>query len=978
MTARGDDAGARLSLVGSFAAARDGVPVAGAALGGRKARLLLELLAVERGRSVPADRISEVLWGDAPPAGPAENVATFVSRLRRALGDGVIQGGRPGYRLGPPPAVRVDLDEASQWAAEAARRLAAAVLALAVAAAARARELLAAGQVLEDEPTADWAQPARAEHASLLQEVRRTLAEAALGAGDPAAALTAATAALAGEPYDERAHRVLMRAHAAAGDPARALASYAELRDLLAAELGADPAPDTQELHLALLREGDLPAPGSRPPDPASQAGWPVLPGRAAELNQLRDLWNAAAAGQPALTLVCGEAGIGKTRLAEELARAAAATGGTVLAARCYETERSLFLQPFVDAIAAAARSIPPARMQDLAGPHAATLARLVPEVGALVGPSLAAGPGSPAGLEPALRPEAADLEQRRAFAAVTAFVLALADHRPVLLSFDDLQHAGQATVALLHYLIRQARRGRLLAIATVRAEEGAAVIDSLASVSSRIDLGVLPAAAVTDLAASAGLADQAESIIGRTRGHALFVVETLRALTAGTAGIPDSLEAAVLDRVRRAGPDVESALRAAAVLGSSFTPVTLAGLLGASLHSTVGACTTAEAARLLVVTERDYEFANDLIQEVLYATTAGPARVAYHSQAADLLTNRPEAMAAHAAAAGDWLRAARGWLRAGEQALARTAAADAAQLLTQSIDAATQAGDPEVGARSLLARSRALQIQADYAAAVRDIEAAIAAAQQTGDRRMEMTGLIALGGDAPVADGQPVPEAIATVHRGLALATELADRAAEASLRARLAIYAVSGLRFTEGVQQGRLAVKAARASADDEALAAALDGYKAAVAYIGDLEALMPVIDELMPLLRRRGDLQLLAWAQYESAFPALAAGDWATASARIEESLATSRRTGTMAHAAWHMATTGAIARLQGRLDEALRRGRAAVAALDTEPHAWSVQVAAGELGITLLEAGLRDEAVSVLQDALDPGPQPNTEA
>jgi hypothetical protein len=89
---------------------------------------------------------------------------------------------------------------------------------------------------------------------------------------------------------------------------------------------------------------------------------------------------------------------------------------------------------------------------------------------------------------------------------------------------------------------------------------------------------------AVASLAAEAGLSEQAESIIGRTRGHALFVVETLRALTAGNAGVPVSLEAAVLARVRRAGPSVETVLRAAAVLGASFDPGTVAGLLGERL----------------------------------------------------------------------------------------------------------------------------------------------------------------------------------------------------------------------------------------------------------------------------------------------------------------------------------------------------------------------------------------------------------
>ena len=255
--------GVQLRLVGTFAVACGGTPVAGPDLGSRKARTLLKLLAVERHRTVTADRIAEVLWGAAQPAGPAENIATFVSRLRRILGADAILGGRTGYRLGPPPAVQVDLDEAGRWADEAERRLATAEPALAVAAATRGHDVLAAGLVLEDEPDAEWAQPARAEQAELLRRVRHVLAEAALAAGDPSAAAAAAVAAVSDDPYDERARRALMRGLAAGGEPARALATYAELRDLLAEELGADPAAQTQQLHLAVLREQELPPGGA-------------------------------------------------------------------------------------------------------------------------------------------------------------------------------------------------------------------------------------------------------------------------------------------------------------------------------------------------------------------------------------------------------------------------------------------------------------------------------------------------------------------------------------------------------------------------------------------------------------------------------------------------------------------------------------------------------------------------------------------
>ena len=73
-----------------------------------------------------------------------------------------------------------------------------------------------------------------------------------------------------------------------------------------------------------------------------------------------------------------------------------------------------------------------------------------------------------------------------------------------------------------------------------------------------------------------------------------------------------------------------------------------------------VAQCEQALAARLLTVADRAYEFANDLIRDVIYATMPAPTRVSYHRRAADLLGDRPEAVGAHAAAAADWSRAAR------------------------------------------------------------------------------------------------------------------------------------------------------------------------------------------------------------------------------------------------------------------------------------------------------------------------------
>ena len=89
----------------------------------------------------------------------------------------------------------------------------------------------------------------------LLRRARLTAAQAALATGGPPLAMSYAEAAMAADPLDEAAHRWYMSASAAAGEQAKALAAYEALRQRLGNELGADPAPQTRELHLAVLRE---------------------------------------------------------------------------------------------------------------------------------------------------------------------------------------------------------------------------------------------------------------------------------------------------------------------------------------------------------------------------------------------------------------------------------------------------------------------------------------------------------------------------------------------------------------------------------------------------------------------------------------------------------------------------------------------------------------------------------------------------
>ena len=260
------------------------------------------------------------------------------------------------------------------------------------------------------------------------------------------------------------------------------------------------------------------------------------------------------------------------------LAAEAEADGATVLRTRCYETERSLFLQPVVEAIMPVVSRTPAATLRELLGEHAPAAAALLPEAAALLGPS------------PAWR-GSVEMERRRAFEAVTALLRGLAARSPVLLVVDDLQYAGQSTVELLHYLGRHAPGARLLAVATVRAENDAQIGAALAPVATPDR--ARPAGPRTRSAAGprGGPGRAGRHILRRTRGHTLFVVEV-----AARAGRRRRRRARIAAQ-RRAGPGAagpapaaETLLRAAAVLGATVDPLALAAAARPDARGRAGA----------------------------------------------------------------------------------------------------------------------------------------------------------------------------------------------------------------------------------------------------------------------------------------------------------------------------------------------------------------------------------------------------
>ncbi|MFC4529910.1 BTAD domain-containing putative transcriptional regulator [Sphaerisporangium dianthi] len=294
-------------------------------VGGPRPRALLALLLLDAGRLVGVDRLIDGQYGDRPPAGAANAVQAQVSRLRRALPPGLVEFHGAGYRLAVDPG-DVDACRFEELTREGRGLL---VTGRHDRAAAVLRDALGLwrGPALADVASAPFA----AAQASRLEELRLTAredlaeAELALPAGTSAAELRRL---VADHPLRERLAGQLMRALHAEGRRAAALAVFADLRRLLADELGADPSPELSALHLALLRDGGDGGDGDgggggggrggearrRAPSrlPAPLTG---LVGREEELARIGALRDRR------LVTLTGPGGTGKTRLAVEAAR---------------------------------------------------------------------------------------------------------------------------------------------------------------------------------------------------------------------------------------------------------------------------------------------------------------------------------------------------------------------------------------------------------------------------------------------------------------------------------------------------------------------------------------------------------------------------------------------------------------------------------------------------------------------------------
>ena len=308
----------QISVLGPVEVSVDGRPVA---IGKGKTRALLVLLALNEGATVSTTRLVEGLWGEDPPPTAAKMVQVCVSRLRKALassGNGaeIVTRGR-GYELRLADG---DLD---------ARRFEALV------ADGNPREALA---LWRGAPLADVAdEPFAGAQIRHLEELRLAALELAIerdiAAGRHREVIGQLDVLAAQEPLRERLHAQRMLVLYRTGRQAEALEAYRQARAALVEEIGVEPGPELRDLHEAILRQDpalDLDAPGAVRLPPELYVG-PPLTGRKAELHALREAWRSAHGGAGRLALVCGPSGMGKTRLAAELAGEVHRDRGVVL-----------------------------------------------------------------------------------------------------------------------------------------------------------------------------------------------------------------------------------------------------------------------------------------------------------------------------------------------------------------------------------------------------------------------------------------------------------------------------------------------------------------------------------------------------------------------------------------------------------------------------------------------------------------------
>jgi DNA-binding CsgD family transcriptional regulator len=426
--------------------------------------------------------------------------------------------------------------------------------------------------------------------------------------------------------------------------------------------------------------------------------------GRATELARLLALLDSVAAGEAAVALVSGDAGVGKTRLVTELTGRARDRGFTVLTGRCAELGDSVPYLPLAYALRSVAGDAS-ARVAELVADRP-VLGRLLPDQGPGV---LADGDGR-------------ELARQQLFGAVLGLLTELAKTSPVLLVLEDLHWADRSTRDLVTFLSRVLHREQVAVLGSYRTDDLhrrhplRPVIAELLRLPhvTPVDLGPLDpaslAAHIAALAESTGRrrvfdAPELITIVDRAEGNAYYAEELLAA-SDGDEELPAGLAALLMTRVEQLSVTAQQALRAAAVGGRRVDDELVMEASGLSAPEYEAAIREAVAHQLLAPDGQEgYAFRHALLREAIYADLLPGERTRLHATLAGLLADEERLdavpgssaeLAHHCLASHDIAGAFAASVRAGKEAERLAAPAEAHRHYDQALALWDRVDEPE------------------------------------------------------------------------------------------------------------------------------------------------------------------------------------------------------------------------------------------------------------------------------------------